>query len=247
MKKINHHLDKMSAGDLQHFVQTLFDDLSSIDGTAKEQKQQIRKISDDFVSILQAYPLVDDRVDLRAFDDHLLEQQITSFQIQGKSLCLQKQQQELFLLFNEWLIAYQLWRISQQGKITVLEPLVNGIAEFANVLSEPADLSYLSTCLRSMVNNVHDSFKEDILNTDPRRPWRVLLMNYAIVSTRSHDPALIDRSYQLFTHHLPEDAGLFFTEAMSQMVAQNYPQYVREVVKQYYQQYSEQSLHKKLH
>jgi len=82
-------------------------------------------------------------------------------------------------------------------------------------------------------------------NSDPQRPWRVLLLNYAIVATRTHQLSIIDSVYQFFVEHLPEDASQFFTEAMSQMETQNYPVEVKQVVEKFYQQYTINQEYKK--
>ncbi|MFK5947592.1 MAG: hypothetical protein QM500_02335, partial [Methylococcales bacterium] len=99
-------------------------------------------------------------------------------------------------------------------------------------------LSFMTVCIKKLLNRVSDEYKNDMLNSDPRRPWRVLLLNYGIVATRSHDPQLIETAYDYFIHHLPEDAAQFFTESKGQMTALNYPQSVQVVVEKYYQQYA---------
>ena len=73
---------------------------------------------------------------------------------------------------------------------------------------------------------------------DPRRPWRVLLLNYAITATRTHEPALMEKAFKFLIFHLPDDLKQFFTEGMSQMFALNYPEKVKQVMEKYYKHYA---------
>ena len=68
---------------------------------------------------------------------------------------------------------------------------------------------------------------------DSTRPWRVLLLNRAIVATRSHRPDLMESAFKAVVDGLPGDAPEFFREAMGQMAALNYPPQVRTVVQRY--------------
>ena len=103
----------------------------------------------------------------------------------------------------------------------------------------------MTSCIETLVKGVTNEYQNDMFNNDPRRPWRVLLLNYSIVATRSHDPQLIETTYNYFVQYLPEDAAQFFTEAMGQMAVLNYPQQVRVVVEKYHQQYAVNQDYKK--
>ena len=69
---------------------------------------------------------------------------------------------------------------------------------------------------------------------DPSDPWRLLLINRAIVATRSHNPELIESAFDAVLESLPGDAPKFFAEGMEQMTILDYPDDVREVVRRYY-------------
>jgi hypothetical protein len=75
---------------------------------------------------------------------------------------------------------------------------------------------------------------QDVGRTEPQRPWRVLLLNRAIVATRSHRPALMEVAFDDVVEHLPQEAARFFEEGMAQMDALDYPPQVRAVMERYY-------------
>ncbi len=75
---------------------------------------------------------------------------------------------------------------------------------------------------------------QDTDRSDPRRPWRLLLLNRAIVATRSLKPALMEVAFDAVLEHLPEEAARFFEEGMAQMDALDYPPHVRAVIERYY-------------
>lgn len=131
-----------------------------------------------------------------------------------------------------------LWAARKGAEITTLEPVVNAISRIANNIRTPADLELLYREISEIVAAVGDPIRQDLEATNPRRPWRILLLNRAIVATRSHQPVLIDDAYKDIVALLPEDASGFFREGMEQMDAIGYPTHVREIVAAWYQRYS---------
>ncbi len=87
-----------------------------------------------------------------------------------------------------------------------------------------------------MINAVKPRISQDTASTDPTRPWRVLLLNRAIVATRSNEPALMEEAFDALVEHLPDETSGFFREGMEQMDALNYPPRVRAVMQRYYDQ-----------
>jgi hypothetical protein len=120
------------------------------------------------------------------------------------------------------------------AELAVLEPVVNALAGLANGLSEPADLVQLFGLIGEILAAVSPALAQDTDRTEPQRPWRVLLLNRAIVATRSHRPALMAMAFDTVLEHLPEEAPRFFEEGMAQMDALDYPPPVREVMERYY-------------
>ena len=131
-----------------------------------------------------------------------------------------------------------LWAARKGAEITTLEPVVNAISRVANSIRSPADLELLYREISEIVAAVGDPIRQDLETANPRRPWRILLLNRAIVATRSHQPVLIDDAYKDIVAMLPEDASGFFREGMEQMDAVGYPTHVREIVAAWYQRYS---------
>jgi hypothetical protein len=86
--------------------------------------------------------------------------------------------------------------------------------------------------------------QKDLEKSNPGRPWRILLLNRAIIATRTHRPELIELAYDNLVRQLPEEAPQFFRQGMQQMVALDYPLPVRRVVEKYYNLWSvERTLH----
>lgn len=129
------------------------------------------------------------------------------------------------------------WVARRGAEIGYLEPVVNGAASLANRLGQPAELGQLFGLLTEIVNAVIPQISQDTTSTDPTRPWRVLLLNRAIVATRSHQPAFMEEAFEALVEHLPGEVPGFFREGMAQMDAQGYPPPVRAVVQRYYDQW----------
>ena len=126
--------------------------------------------------------------------------------------------------------------VRRGAELSALQPVVDALAALANGLSEPADLAQLFALMGEIVNAVRPGIAQDPDRSDPRRPWRILLLNRAIVATRSHRPALMATAFDAVVEHLPEEAARFFEEGMAQMDALDYPPHVRAVMERYYLQ-----------
>ncbi len=154
----------------------------------------------------------------------------------------QIQHQESFSYFEEFLFLFSLWFAMSGGTLSKLIPLVNLIAALSNRIREPLALKELLVNIEVIINVTEQSIQDDMEDRDPRRPWRILLLNYAITATRTHDPALMEKTFQFLVKNLPDDLKQFFTEGMGQMEALNYPQPVRDVMEKYFQQYAAQEV-----
>jgi len=136
------------------------------------------------------------------------------------------------------------WIGRHGGKIQLLEPIVDALAQQANTTQAPAELLDLYQSMGEIVDATDDFIREDLEKTNPGRPWRVLQLNRAIVATRTHQPDAMDVAFQALVSHLPQDAPKFFSEGMEQMDLLNYPPHVREVMDRYYRKWSiNRSLH----
>lgn len=130
-------------------------------------------------------------------------------------------------------IPVALWIAQHGGQIDKLDLLVNSLADYANELRDPAQLAELSSAFSIITTAVSSSVRQDLEQTNPMRPWRILNLNYGIVATRSHDPQLIEQAYASLVNNLPQEARQFFREGMQQMDIVGYPDEVREVVEKY--------------
>jgi hypothetical protein len=130
-------------------------------------------------------------------------------------------------------IPISLWVARHGGHVSKLELVVNSLAAWANELRDTLQITELVRVIREIIDAASDEIRQDLEQTNPMRPWRILNLNYGIVATRSHDPALMDEAFAVLVENLPQDARAFFREGMQQMDAVGYPREVREVVEKY--------------
>ncbi|MGD8588979.1 MAG: hypothetical protein PVG22_09145 [Chromatiales bacterium] len=141
-------------------------------------------------------------------------------------------------------LPFALWIARQDGELSTLEPIINAIAYQANTLREPSALEKLYAVTGEIQLATQPLLQQDLEKSNPGRPWRILLLNRAIIATRTHRPELIELAYDNLIRHLPEEASEFFRQGMQQMVALDYPQPVRQVVEKYYNLWSvDRTLH----
>ena len=88
---------------------------------------------------------------------------------------------------------------------------------------------------RSVARACHVILRHDLDNANPTRPWRVLNINRGIVATRSQDLDVMNAVFSDLILAIPMDAPEFFSEGMSEMVRQNYPEPVCEVMQEFYE------------
>ena len=130
-------------------------------------------------------------------------------------------------------IPISLWIARQGGHISKLELVVNSLAAWANELQDTQQIAELARVIREIIDAASGELRKDIEQSNPMRPWRIINLNYGIVATRSHDPALMDEAFAVLVENLPQDARAFFREGMQQMEIVGYPEEVREVVEKY--------------
>ncbi len=126
------------------------------------------------------------------------------------------------------------WLLRRGAELQHPGPVVNAAAALASGLHNPDDLAELYALIREVAEGFSQALIQESASDDPTRPWRVLLLDRAIVATRSHRPALMVEAFDLVCEQLPEDAPSFFRECMGQIEAPHYPQPVREVMERYY-------------
>jgi hypothetical protein len=125
------------------------------------------------------------------------------------------------------------WIARRGGELSHPAPVVNAAGALANSTKAPDELAALYGLMTEVVDALSPKVTQDGEPADSTRPWRVLLLNRAIVATRSHRPNLMESAFSAVVEALPGDAPEFFREAMGQMEALNYPPQVRAVVRRY--------------
>lgn len=126
------------------------------------------------------------------------------------------------------------WTISYNGTINYLEPVVNAIAQLANLMQEKEALLALSELIADIVDRCSLELKKDQLDIEESRPWRLLHINRGIVATRTHDLEVMKQAFDEFLIYLPQEASGFFAEGMKEMDALDYPPHVRKVMESYF-------------
>ena len=132
-------------------------------------------------------------------------------------------------------LPFALWIARHDGELQTLEDITNTVAQLANSLQDPVRLEEL--CVE--VGEI-----QDLDNSNPGRPWRILNINHSIIATRTNNPQTMEAAFELLIENLPDDAPDFFREGMGQMDIVGYPARVREVMQRYYDRYFDR---RKLH
>jgi len=135
------------------------------------------------------------------------------------------------------------WVIAHQGTLTNIQSIVNAFAYLSNAVHDKATLAQLAAFAGQVAHACSDAIKQDVDNSNPMRPWRILHLNRGIVATRSHELELMRRVYAELIEAIPMDAPGFFKEGMSEMEHLNYPSPVRELMQEFYARTTLPSVH----
>jgi hypothetical protein len=135
-----------------------------------------------------------------------------------------------------------LWIARRGGELRSLEPVVNALAALANDTRDHARLEALSAAMAEIGDAAAPAIRQDLEKANRGRPWRLLHLNRAIVATRSHNVAAMERAFQELVQQLPEEAPAFFHEGMAQ-VGLDYPAPVRELMERYCRDWPMPTLH----
>ncbi|MBF0264665.1 MAG: hypothetical protein HQL46_05280 [Gammaproteobacteria bacterium] len=231
------NIGNYTINNILNLINNLLDKLLSLDELSNQENL---RLDNSKIEIFKALNFYTEDMDLSVgyAKDLDNEQIIQNACKQLKEIISQHHFSSFFFDLNNWHISFVLWRIHHGGLIHHLEGVVTSIAEIANLFNRQSDLLNILEIMNELTLAVVSEYYDDMSNTDPSRPWRILLINYAIVATRTHDIKEIETAYAFFVNHLPEDAAQFFFEAMKQMDAQNFPHQVKDVVEKFYQQYT---------
>lgn len=212
-----------------HNLQAAMDQAIDVMARAEADSSVKKSLSAESVGLLEKKDI--SQIGQYALDQ--LEAMVTS--VQNKT---GQQNRELIRLS----MLVTLWIARQGGKLSHIDMVVNSLAGYANEIKEPHMLIELVGIIREIIDACDDNIRQDLEQTNMMRPWRVLNLNYGIVATRSHQPELIEQSYDALIKNLPQDARQFFKEGLQQMDIVGYPDEVREVVERYNKSWGAESV-----
>ncbi len=113
--------------------------------------------------------------------------------------------------------AVALWLAAWGAPIHAVEMAVNALGELANETSDGAELARILGMMDALVAHAGPEIRADLETANPYRAWRILLLNRAIVAVRAQDLDGIRRAFDEVAQRLPDDAGAFFREALTQV------------------------------
>jgi hypothetical protein len=125
------------------------------------------------------------------------------------------------------------WIASQGGEIQHLAPVVNALAWQANNTRQAPQMAALYRLADQVFEAVSPNLAEHA-SDDPMHPWRLLIINRAIVATRTLQPEMMEPAFNSVVELLPEDAPRFFEEGMRQLDIVGYPEQVRTLMSRYH-------------
>lgn len=131
------------------------------------------------------------------------------------------------------------WTARHGGEIRHLEPVVNALSYFGNHSADPEFMIQLLSLSNEIIEAASPSLA-DKAQDNPTHPWRLLVLNRAVIATRTLKPALMEPVFDSVVEYLPEDAARFFEEGMEQMNTIAYPEPVREIMTRYFQAFGPQ-------
>jgi hypothetical protein len=129
----------------------------------------------------------------------------------------------------------RVWMLRRGCELPHPEPVVNALAWMANSMRRPESLVELYGLMSEIMDAIGIERVRELETNTPTRPWRVLLINRAIIATRTRQPALMEAAFQTIAEHLPEEAPDFFREGMGQMETLDYPTQAREIMQRYFE------------
>jgi hypothetical protein len=134
----------------------------------------------------------------------------------------------LAALPGDLIIAVALWAIRHEVPITVVEPVVNALAERSNDAKSKQELAAVFGLMQGVIAHVRDRLSADLERSNPERPWRLLHANFAITAIRTEDPELIDFAFDALDLALPDERANFYSEALALALSPRIPAAVRE-------------------
>ncbi|MGB5830538.1 MAG: hypothetical protein WBG92_00910, partial [Thiohalocapsa sp.] len=103
------------------------------------------------------------------------------------------------------------------GELTQIAPVVNAAAALASRFREPEEVTGLFRMTDDVFHGVSPRVSDAPPGSEDARAWRVLIINRAIMATRTHKPAFMEDAFDTLVEYAFDDAAAFFREGMEQM------------------------------
>lgn len=107
-----------------------------------------------------------------------------------------------------------LWSMRHDSPLHVAEPVVNALARHANQAETRQEVAAAFALMQGTVEHLKMQLGADLEQSNPERPWRILLVNFAITGIRSGDKLLASHAFSAFNAGLPGERAGFFAEAL---------------------------------
>lgn len=120
------------------------------------------------------------------------------------------------------------------GELSHLQPVVSAAAEHADDADDPARFLALFHVTDDIARGLSGRFSGSPPGSERFHAWRGLLINRAIIATRTLEPRLMESAFDALVDELPADAPTFFREGMRQVDLRGYPPRVRAVMQRYH-------------
>jgi len=148
-----------------------------------------------------------------------------------------KRSAEYTHLLNHIVLSFSFWLGSHGGTIPQLDFVVNTLATVSNATHERIGLEALYEAVTYIIAAVPEDIKSSSSTLGEGEPWKVLVLNYCIISTRTHNPELMKAAFDVLLEYFPADAPRFFQQGLNEMKQREYPSQVEAVIERYSQQY----------
>lgn len=131
--------------------------------------------------------------------------------------------------FEDLALDVALWIAGRGGRIAVLEPAVNAVARRANATRDTAGLRALYGQARALADHAAPEIAEG-RDATTLQPWTTLLLNGAIIATRTQHPALMNEAWDRLEAHLPDQCAAFYAEGLRESQKPSYATHVSDLL-----------------
>ena len=129
---------------------------------------------------------------------------------------------------------FAIWLARNEVELKNITPVVNALSRKVNVITETHMMRQLFNYTNEIIDCLNPDIPQDTEKNDPQRPWRVLVINRALLAARSHDIDLMKNAFDFLSEQLPEEATGFFEDSVEQMHLARYPEPVKELIQHYF-------------